>query len=516
MNVNKFCQMFLGAAVLSTALVGCVEPEEKDRGPIDHKSAQQAINESVSNIGESITNSLAFMEDSKLFSDNFNEYLGGGYTCESGDDEDCISEDPTPFSSDVSEPKAELIKTLNDYVFNQANVESETANAVTYLLKGSVVCAQNKDMEQDERSKCVKSVDDAQIRLITSSPGPGSADVSVKIGPNRISPVSFQFHPKMISATPNIGEIKKAVDYLAPLIDEDTDTSGFPKLATGELRLSVQQTGDKKLEAKIAITQAIAVSDGDWGLQLAASPEAFVITADGLAKTLKASLDLGAISALFPYTSSVDYEFDEDGNEIEIEQTEAPVMSKLNVGGLSGSALFDASKELLSLTNLGLGDKTSTLDLNDKRVLSVDLNKEDGRRFDIAITKPGEHTQIELSPAFDLRMVFAFAQVQSELSDLADWMKDEIMSIRFTGASPKFEMVGGDIKVLSGKLSLDAEKGGMHHVIEAGQCLMSSDEVYVESNEPVEPVEPGEDGEEEDYEAEETHPMDNIEIGTCG
>lgn len=514
MNANKFCRMFLGAAILSTGLVGCVEPEETGGAPIDHQSAQQAITESVNNIGESITNSLAFLEESKLFSDNYNFFLGGGYTCESdseGGEDWCEPQDPTPFDSDVSGQKDELIRALNDHIFTQQNVESVSADTVTYLLKGSVVCAYNTEAETEDRDRCVQFVDDAQIRLVASSPAAGSADVSVKIGPNRISPVSFEFHPTLISASPNIGEIKKAAEYLVPLIDEDADTSGFPTVAKGELRLSLEKTGEKKLEGKVGITQAIELSGGEWGLQLAAAPNGFVIAADGLAKTVKASLGLGAISGLFPFQSGYYFGADENGDEVESGVITDPVAAKLEIGGLTGAALFEAGKELLSLTNLGLGDKTSTLDLNGKRVLSVDLNKEDGRSFDIAIEKTGEHTKFELSPAFDLRMVFAFAQIQGELEKIADWMLDEVLSVKFSGASPAFEMIDGDIKVVSGKLTLAAEKAGIHHEIEAGQCLINSGDVDDEANEPVDPSEEG--GSEEGTES---NPMEHIEIGTCG
>src|SRR5690554_6510189 len=219
MTVNKYCKMFLGAAVLSTGLMGCVEPEDKNGGAIDHSSAQQAINASVNNLGETISNSLAFLEDSKLFSDNFDSYLGGGYECEPGEEEWCEPEEPTPFDSDVSKPKDELIKTLNERIFTQKNVESETGTSVTYLLKGDAVYVADEYDEPSEHGRCVKFVNDAQIRLIASSAGAGSADVSVKIGPNRISPINFEFRPKMIAASPNIGEMKKAAEYLAPLKD---------------------------------------------------------------------------------------------------------------------------------------------------------------------------------------------------------------------------------------------------------------------------------------------------------
>ncbi len=513
MTVNKYCKMFLGAAVLSTSLMGCVEPEDKNGGAIDHSSAQQAINASVNNLGETISNSLAFLEDSKLFSDNFDSYLGGGYECEPGEEEWCEPEEPTPFDSDVSKPKEELIKALNERIFTQKNVESETGTSVTYLLKGDAVCVADEYDEPSEHGRCVKFVNDAQIRLIASSAGAGSADVSVKIGPNRISPINFEFRPKMIAASPNIGEMKKAAEYLAPLNDEDADISGFPAKASGELRLSLQETGDKTLEGKIAITKAIDVGEGDWALKLAAAPEGFVITADGLAKTIKASLGLGEISGLFPYSSSEEgYGYDEEGNEIEPSVVADPVMAKLNIGGLSGSALFDAGKELLSLTNLSLGAKTSTLDLNDKRVLSVDLNKDDGRSFDVTIKKPGDHTQIELSPAFDLRMILAFAQAKDELESIQDWMFDEVMSIKFTGASPAFELNGDDFKVLSGKLSLTAEKAGISHVVEAGQCLVSDISVEPfedDSDEPIEGEEPVESGSE-------PNPLEELVVGTCG
>lgn len=505
MKWTQSSKIFLGAVVLSSGVAACGEPEENNR-PIDHQSAQQAIHESLTNISESISTSLTFLEESKLFSDNYNFFLGGGEECEAWD-EWCEPVEPTPFDPDVRDKNAELLKVLDEHIFTEQNIENEAATSVTYLLKGDVVCAYNKELEGEELDNCVDLVDQAQIRLVASSPAEGSANLSVKLGPNRISPVSFEFHPKLISVSPDIGEIKKAADYLAPLVD--ADVSGWPAVAQGRLRFAVEETGPGKIQGKIGITQAIEISDGDYELKVAVAPNGFVIGADALAKTVSGSLSLGAISALFTVQPSDDFDdwddFDDvdDVDDFEQDEDEAPVAYGLQLGGLTGAALLDAKEELLSLTGLGLGSTTSTMDINGKRVLEVDVNKENGRSFDVSIQKLDGITEFGISPALDLRLVMKLAAVQDDLKNIAAWTLDEILTVNFSGQNPRLRLIDGDTEILSGTLTLKAEKANITHVIQAGQCLLSEEDV-------------AEDHEWEETEEDDVHPFERIEIGVCG
>ncbi|MBA2662088.1 MAG: hypothetical protein H0U74_07305 [Bradymonadaceae bacterium] len=474
MNLNKPIWAALGVVALSTSLMACDEGED-----VDHRVAQQAVGQNVTNVSASVSNSMVFLKGSSLFNDGFGRAFGGYSDCgappynddntyEDDYDYDCGGE-PAKFDPDFSEPTAEAVSYLSNYIFTQKNVESESGNSVTYLLKGEVVCP----AFDNDGPSCINNFKALQIRLVVTSPAAGDVDISVQVGPNRINPVNLEFYRNHLAASPDLAAIRSTILFSAQALNQEA-----PKLPTmqGRLRLAIARDGDKKASASVAITHAILVADGDYEFQAAASPNALVVTTDGVAKMVSASAALGAISALFTTRDdSYSYEdYDENGDVIYVDSEGSdPVAYGVKLGGLSASSIFDATKELLNVTNIGLGSTTSTLDINGKRVLSVDLNKDNGRKFDLSIEKTGDNPTLTVSPAFDLRLVLKFAQVQDQLRNVAEWALDEVLTINLSGAAkPSVQFLDDGIKVLAGKLTLTAATAGLTHVVEANQCLV--------------------------------------------
>jgi hypothetical protein len=112
-------------------------------------------------------------------------------------------------------------------------------------------------------------------------------------------------------------------------------------------------------------------------------------------------------------------------------------------------------------------------------------------------------------------------KVQLNLTSLAeldfdDWMTDEVFKVVLTSAGGElpsfvFESAKEQLKLLVGHLEVSAERAGIEHVVEGGQCMMSSGEgegdtsISEQIDEPID----------EPIDEEASHPLEEMEVGMC-
>jgi len=488
--MNLKLMMALGLTSVTIAACG---GDDKEGESITHATARQAITSNTTEISTRVSASIRFLEQSDLllrgleFAPSECYAEGSGADFDSGE---CVSE-PFELDTDLSEPTSELTRILEEQVFAEGNIESSSGTSVTYLLRGDIVCGADEDS-----ADCAAQVDDAQIRLVVTSPSPGDIDVAVQVGPQKANPVSFEFHQTSLAAEIDLGGIKSAVSHL-----QDGAAEGLPQTLEGRIRGEIRSNGAANVTATLSVLQAINVVSDEITVSLAASNPTLQVTADGTAKTIDALADLGTLRVKGPFFGGDGYWDEELQDWIE----EEPSEMDLSLAGASAQTTFSASTETLTFTNLGLGDATTTVKVDGQTILTIDLNKDDGRRFGATITETNGGAEIEVSPKFDLVAGLNFGNLSS--GDYDEWMLNDTLRILLDGTSPKIRMQDGEMEVLSGSVTLSLQNAGESITATAGQCIS------VESDDDILLPEPGEDPLPEPVSS---NPIADMTVGTCG
>ena len=512
MMTRRTLTMLTVGALVSTSLTAC-GPDAKvetSTANVSHETARQAIDQNTASAGEQISTSLAFLEDSDLFNQGFDfaaSASGSDTVCtpqpvdSNGDPlpggSDCTTTDTSvEFDSDVTGLSDEAVDFFDNAIFVDANVESDSDKSVTYLLHGDVVCSYQVDGAPDP--DCVQQVDDAEIRLYVTSPREGDIDVAVQVGPQKYNPLYFEFYANQLAVEVDLGGVKGAVEHLASVTGGDMPE--LPATMAGRVRAELRHNADDTMTGALSVLQAINVADGDYALSVAKKDPFWEITADPANKKLSASLDLGTVDALFPITSTT---VDSNGNE-----TSSSVDYDFHLGGASASTVLEAGADLLNITNVGLGDSTSTLDVDGEQVLAVDLNANDGRRYDATIEQTADGVRATVSPKLDLQVAMQFVNAADALGDVADWMMDDVLHVTLDGAAKPAVLFRDDgLEVVDGKLTVSLDKAGISREADAGMCVMGSSDVAASGS--------GTDTGTDPQPADSSNPVEDLTVDAC-
>ena len=516
LRTTKLTILTVGVACASLSACGPNNKGEEELAQVDHKTAKQAITGNTNQIATKLSTTISFLNDSSLFSYGVENTLRPSVeVCAVGPTDpvtgeptttDCTTEEPAPEPAEidvtVDDEAQELTSYLETHIFTDANVESEDGTSVTYLLKGSEVCA--VDGEPTDPG-CVQQVDDAEIRLVVTSPVEGDVDVDVLVGPSKSNPFSFEIHSDLLAAEADLGGIKASAQHLESVTGETLD---LPQTMQGRVRAQLQILGPEKASAAFSVLQAVKVADGGYSFSVGVSQPALSVTADGAAQTIQAVTNVGAIDGSLPITS---YEYDSTTGT----ETESSYQLGFHIGGITSDSLLDAANELLTLTGVGLGQTTTTFSVDGDEVIAIDLNAADGRAFDATI-KEGANDSVEfqVSPKFDLSVALQFAAAAGKIGDIADWMMDDVLSIKLDGTNPTVRASDGGLEVVDGTLTLSLQNAGITHTVDAGMCLLDSADTVIVDGGSDEPVEPGTEPVTPTEEPE-TNPLEELEVGAC-
>lgn len=499
---SNLTHLLVGVAGLG--LVACGPSQKGDGEPITQTTVRQALVGNSKALAADLSRTAKFLETSSLFQSgaSFVQVDTAPTECVANPDGSRLCEpvepaEPEPIDLDVNDEADQLAQLLEERILVDANVESQTDTSITYLLDGATVCASGSEPADPD---CVSQVDDAEIRLVVTSPAAGNVDVDILIGPNRANPLSLEVHQDLLAAEADLGGIKGAAAHLSTISGEPLD---LPSTFEGRARVELSAPTDTQIKGSVSVLQPIKVADGDFSLSLAQSLPLYALTLDGAAETLLGEMNAGAIDGLFPVTS---YVWDETTGT----ETESSYDLGFHIGGATGTMLLDAATEALAITGLGLGDTTTTFSVDGNEVVAIDLNPADGRTIDLDIASPSEDVvTVEVSPKLDLSIAMKFAAAAAVLGEVDDWMLDDVLRIKLDGAAkPAVQMAGEQMEVLDGTLTMSLDNAGITHTVSAGQCLLDDG-----AAEPT-PVEP-DGGTTPDGEPGEYNPLNDFIVGAC-
>jgi hypothetical protein len=140
----------------------------------------------------------------------------------------------------------------------------------------------------------------------------------------------------------------------------------------------------------------------------------------------------------------------------------------LDLGGVSAAASLTAGQPL-QITNISLGEHTTTLSRNGVRAIAIDLNPDDGRALDAKVTRDDAAgtTTVAFSPRLDLHVAVDHA-VLGDTAKLFD-----VTGIRIEGS-----MSGRDDSEqirIAGALAITTNPASYGVTATAGQCVTTAD-----------------------------------------
>ena len=167
------------------------------------------------------------------------------------------------------------------------------------------------------------------------------------------------------------------------------------------------------------------------------------------------------------------------------------------------------------MTDLGLGDTTTTATLDGRPLLALDLNAAAGRRLDVTAEKVAGGVAATFTPSMELALSLDGATLADQL-DVPAWAMDEELQVTFDGAEaprivlldamgddteplPGAERLQSIARVEAGRLTLSSSSLAAPVVVEADACLNHTG---------IAPVDGG-------AETEEPHPFSSVSGGLC-
>ncbi|MBM4355480.1 MAG: hypothetical protein FJ109_17110 [Deltaproteobacteria bacterium] len=451
-------------------------------------------------------------------------------------------DDELDIDGGMKEAAEDIAKMLTDYVFNDAQVETDDGKTIVYVLKGDVFCDVGgegegrkpdpagppekpaepgrpaDDIAREEGGEgvdCAEMLDKVSVRVKVESYSEGDLDVWILFGAEMVDPIHVQLYKGLLAVEVDLAKTKDVVQMYIDAFGEEGEEDFLPDVFEGIVRLELKKIDAGRFELKYAVkeTVKVGVTQGKDLFSVEVAPGSVSVQADKGASTLSWTADVGAVTVKLPYQTWIDMTWggdepgEEDGPIPDGAKKPSPVPADdiadgsqppqvsgeltIFVAGLTGEMVLDTKAETIGFTGLGLGNAASTIKLNTKTLLAIDLNKDNGREFDMTFAMDGNDLLLGTKPLFDLVLTWGMAAVAKEFDDMPAFMLDETFTVRLDSATePTVKFFAEDengedpasfLQVVKGKLTLESSAAADQTVVvEEGQCLAGAEEPPVD------------------------------------
>ncbi len=318
-----------------------------------------------------------------------------------------------------------LTKMLEEQLFTDAN---HLGNGI-YRVPVSLVCA-------DDDADCANSYAKVQPRVRVASDDDALV-FYVQIDKNHDEPLSVSLAHDRIALTLNLDE---ASDVMVAL--GEGSTAKLSGAVTGSLTI----LGTAHAKLAVDIDRAISVELDETKFATAAS-HLLAVDLDGNASKASLSVALGETTAHVA------------GDNID------PRARDYDLAGFSVDATFDGTT--LALSNISLGNKTSSIKVAGQDALAVDLNSSNGRKLSATLA----NDTLTVSPLFDL-------QIKQDHTLLGDEQPMfDITRVKLEGSLRNHDETGA-LEVVNGAFAITTNPAEFGFSATAGQCVLGSDEGF--------------------------------------
>ena len=456
-------------AAASIGVTGC-GPSDKGAGPAE---AQQRIQATVPGMSEALTVSMERWTTNETLSSltqsldtmelSFERLFPGYLSEEEG-------EIPAPLARLVAaaEPGEEeeldlgaQFEAFAELVFTEENHEGDGI----YRIRGAAFC----EIDGVVDAECAAQIDDMELRVRATEAGDGM-DIGFRIGPDQDEPFVLELRSDRLSAVVDLADLKDAAVFLG---DGEADAE-LPAVMEGVVAFSLLVPAENEAEIQVGVRERIRFETDSSGtgpamkFETEARDPAYSVHMTETSLTM--AVNVGRTRVTGPWS------------EIQGDLVEAGELD-IDWQGLTYEIDLTAGSDTLDVRNIGLGAGTSIIKLDGETILSVDLNKDSGRQFDVALSLDEAGLPLlAVAPGIDL-------QVSYDLQPLADAgvlidapLLTSSYSFALSGEKPTLQPVEADfvtgfpggVRVVSGEITISAEGAADVLIVPAGKCLVET------------------------------------------
>lgn len=477
---------FVGAltCMVMAGAMACGPPGgggEPGREAIDHQTVVDALDSNVREMARLSSDSVRFMETSDLAAD---AALTVSPPACPNDEPDCENQDPA-IDTDLAQPTDDLLNGLTSGMFERENIVEQSDTTITYRADSEYLCEdtycavmdtaqgketvcqsdQNPPSQAELNASCASNIDEMRYRVRVWSPSEGNMNFRVTVGPgHHIGDV--EVHEDRVYGAVNLSEIRAAVEHADTVYGSDS-ASDVPSTFEGTVATLLEKQGENIAHMEVRVESDVSIGGGDVQLQLASPGQPiFGATADGSADRVSTTFNLDTVEVSF----TADHYAYENDESVSFDHT-------AHLAGLTGRMIFDGAAEQFKIRDFGFGDSTSWLDMNGERVLSLDLNPESGRTFDMTVESANAEDTYDAawSPQFDATIGVNFGRLATKITE--EWLMEDEFNVALTGNNPRLragttENDWGYLEVLSGSLEVSSSTPNYVRSVSQGNCLL--------------------------------------------
>jgi hypothetical protein len=354
-------------------------------------------------------------------------------------------EEEGPFDPDA------IIEQLNTTIFTDAN-EVEPG---IYTVPADLAC---KSTDFDDNGNeittldpdCVDSWNKLALRVRVEDASNGLT-FAIQVGTGHDEPLEIGLTHTSLSVSVDLDEAEDATLAIATAFGEMAPNAEL----SGKVTATLTVQGTAQVGFQFDINRAIDIAVAEDG-QALSGPEAFRLTSaqslpvlslllNGGAQTADLAVNLGATTLHIP---------GEDGFDVDLP---AVTLSTLAHAGSP-----------ITIQNISLGNRTTTVSKGGQVGLAIDLNPQDGRKLDLTITPDALGETVSASPKLDARITTNHTVLGDEMGvyDITRVLLEG--SLRSTETSDQLE-------VLAGTFSISTNPAQYGFSATAGQCVAGED-----------------------------------------
>jgi hypothetical protein len=548
---------------------------ESEPTPLTHEQGHNLIQSTIQSRSQSLEDRLRFLDGDERLVNALNTMFGGSeeiceiyFTpegeeieeCDTFEDEDTVE----PIRVDFMEGTEDMISGLMEELTPELQVQDATQ--LTYRLNPRSFCEQEiengewdefdsefaedgrdedfdsppEDNREDQRpvdpesepqvevdEGCLEMMEREQpmIRLMEAGDG---MNAEILVGQNQEVLMSATLNSQTARFGIELEALSRILKDLASEAGEDAERDpefegegegvDFNLEMRGAISLELDTSIDQVATFSFNVDRPISITGQVEGLDeinvnFPAAQDVISISSDSRTPSIRLGLSIPKLTqALSAPLQGEEWEYDDEtGEERFIEAGPLHEISAV-LGGLDLAFNLALVEEGINTTiDVGLGDESSTIHIDNQQVLKVDLNPNHNRQISINL----DHSQLnEESTMISLASELHALNIDVDLSSISEieapeWLLNEMYRVAFTSAAgqlPAVEFLEEGLKVAAGRLEISADRADISHVAEGGQCIAG---VESESEEPV-------IDQEDNLVSEEDHPLASLEVTTCG
>lgn len=548
---------------------------ESEPTPLTHEQGHNLIQSTIQSRSQSLEDRLRFLDGDERLVNALNTMFGGSeeiceiyFTpegeeieeCDTFEDEDTVE----PIRVDFMEGTEDMISGLMEELTPELQVQDATQ--LTYRLNPRSFCEQetengewdefDSEFAEDGRDEdfdsppednrgdqrpvdpesepqveldegCLEMMEREQpmIRLMEAGDG---MNAEILVGQNQEVLMSATLNSQTARFGIELEALSRILKDLASEAGEDAERDpefegegegiDFNLEMRGAISLELDTSIDQVATFSFNVDRPISITGQVEGLDeinvnFPAAQDVISISSDSRTPSIRLGLSIPKLTqALSAPLQGEEWEYDDEtGEERFIEAGPLHEITAV-LGGLDLAFNLALVEEGINTTiDVGLGDESSTIHIDNQQVLKVDLNPNHNRQISINL----DHSQLnEESTMISLASELHALNIDVDLSSISEieapeWLLNEMYRVAFTSAAgqlPAVEFLEEGLKVAAGRLEISADRADISHVAEGGQCIAG---VESESEEPV-------IDQEDNLVSEEDHPLASLEVTTCG